>query len=368
MTPIENTGQEFTILVINPGSTSTKIALFQDDSIKHKSVLAHSPELLADFPRVVDQLAVRESAVYDFLTENDISLDGLSCVVGRGGLLKPMPGGTYLISDDMLEDLKMAKYGEHASNLGALLADRIGKKLQIASFIVDPVTTDEFNPAARISGVPGINRRCRNHTLSIKAVARKAAEKIDLPLSETRFVVAHLGGGASICALKHGRIIDSTDGMLGEGPFSLERAGSVASERIIELCIDQNLTREQIVHRLTRDSGFKGYLGETDLRVIEQRIEKGDQLAKDVMTAFVQQVAKWIGAMTAILKGRVDSIVITGGMANSSRLIDAISSYIEPLAPIIVFPGELEMEALAQGALRVLKGQEKSRSYNLSGG
>ncbi len=363
MKPVEESTPVFTILVINPGSTSTKVALFEGEQEVFKSVLPHSPKSLGEYAGVVDQLAFREAAVYDFMVENGIIADRLDAVVGRGGLLKPIPGGTYQVSSDMLEDLKMATYGEHASNLGALIADSISRKLQIPAYIVDPVTTDEFEPSARISGVPDVSRRCRNHALNIKAVARRAADKMSRPLHDTSFVVSHLGGGASVCALSQGRIIDSTDALLGEGPFSMDRAGTIASERIIEMCFEQGLSREQIIKRLTRDSGFKGYLGETDLKSIQKRIEDGDQLAAVVMAGFVQQVAKWIGAMTVVLKCQVDSIIITGGMAHSKALIDDITSYVNPLAPIMVFPGELEMEALAEGAIRVLAGREKHLTY-----
>ncbi len=363
MTHAQAHNQGFTILVINPGSTSTKIALFQDDTVEYKNVIEHPLDTLNDLAGVMNQLELRETAIYDFIKENGIELNRLNAVVGRGGLLKPMPGGTYRISPDMLDDLKKAKYGEHASNLGALLAERIGRKLGIPAFIVDPVTTDEFEAPSRISGVPGVHRRSRSHALSIKAVAGKAAAKTGQTMAKTKFVVAHLGGGVSICALKHGRIIDSTDALLGEGPFSMERAGTIALERIIEMCFDRNLTREEIVGHLTRESGFKGYLNETDLRRINRRIADGEQQARGIMDAFVQQVAKWIGAMTTVLRCQVDAIIITGGMAHSDTLVKEIASYVEPLAPLIVFPGELEMEALAEGALRVLTGHENYLSY-----
>ncbi|KPA09490.1 butyrate kinase [Candidatus Magnetomorum sp. HK-1] len=353
----------FEILVINPGSTSTKIAIFQNENCIVQSTITLPSTFLEEFPKVIDQLEIREQATYDFLSANNYDLSQLDGVVGRGGLLKPMPGGTYKITSQMCKDLLHAKYGEHASNLGVLLADRISKKYHLPAFIVDPVSTDEFLPESKISGVPGIERKCRSHALSIKSVARSTAKKIKKDLSKTNFVIAHLGGGVSICALKQGKIIDSTDGMLGEGPFSLERAGTLASERVIEMCLDQKLAWDQMIQILTKESGFKGYLDETNLQTIYNMINNGDKKARKILSAFVMQVVKWIGAMTALLKGKVDSIIITGGLANSDTLIQEISLYIENFAPITVIPGELEMEALAAGAIRVLSGNESAKIY-----
>ena len=355
--------KSFEVLVINPGSTSTKIAIFQNKKSIVQTLIALPISFIEDFPNVIDQLEIREQVIYDFLTANNYDLTKLNAVVGRGGLLKPISGGVYKVTSIMCSDLIQAKFGEHASNLGPLLADRISSNYNIPAFIVDPVTTDEFIPETKISGVPGIERKCRSHALSIKSVARKTAKKLKKDISKTKFVVAHLGGGVSVCAFKEGKIIDSTDALLGEGPFSVERAGTIASERIIEMCIDQKLSREQITQILTKESGFKGYLNETNLQAIYNMINNGDKKARKVLSAFVIQVVKWIGSMVALLKGKVDNIIITGGMANSESLMKEISLYVENFAPITIIPGELEMEALAAGAIRVLSGQENFKIY-----
>jgi butyrate kinase len=353
--------KKFRILVINPGSTSTKVALFEGSEPVVSRTLSHSGPELSAAGNIMGQVDMRERAVRSFMDEQCIS--GIDAVAGRGGLLRPLTGGVYRVSHDMCSDLEDARYGEHASNLGPILAKRFGDALGVPACIVDPVTVDEYEPASRVSGVPGIERKCRTHALNIKAVARRCARDIGRDIGDTSYVVAHLGGGVSVCALEGGRIVDSTDGLLGEGPFSMERAGTLPLAGMVELCFDRGLTKREILSLLSRQSGFKGYTGTDRLEDVLERIEAGDEKACLVFDAMVRQTVKWIGAMIALLKGRPDAVILTGGMMQARRLEDAIRAYIEPMVKVRVYPGECEMEALAEGVLRVLEGVESAREY-----
>jgi butyrate kinase len=356
-------GSLSSVLVINPGSMSTKIGVFSHAEKGWTGTLEHPQEELDRFERILEQLDWRERAILGFLEAEGHEAADLGAVAGRGGLLRPVSGGTYRVTDAMCEDLEKATYGEHASNLGPLLARRFSKRYGVPCFVVDPVTTDEFDPASRLSGVPGIARRSRNHTLNVKAVARRVAQRLGKDLRDTQLVVAHLGGGISICALRSGRIVDSTDALLGEGPFSAKRAGTVPLAGMIGICCDGTRTRSDIVRLLSRESGLRGYLGTGRLPKAYEMIDQGDAQARRVLDAMLLQIAKWIGAMAAVLMSRPDGIVLTGGMANSDRFVEEIHTRIAPLAPLHVFPGSLEMEALAEGAFRVLSGQEEALTY-----
>lgn len=353
--------REFLILVINPGSTSTKVALFKDCRCVNSRAVEHgSPELSA-FRTVHEQLGMREQAVWEFL--NDRSNPEIDAVAGRGGLLRAVPGGTYMVNDAMCRDLEEARYGEHASNLGPILAGRFGAAFGVPAYIVDPVTVDEFEPCSRISGFPGIERKCRTHALNMKAVSRRCAKETGKPLEETAFVVAHLGGGISVCALAGGRIIDSTDALLGEGPFSMERSGTLPLAGLVDLCFDKGFSKEQVISLLSVKSGFKGYIGTDRLKDVVDSIDSGDAEAALIFEAMARQVVKWIGAMLAVLKGKADAVILTGGMVNSKLLSDAICTHIEPMAEVRLYPGEFEMEALAEGVLSVLKRAEPALEY-----
>ncbi len=351
------------VLVINPGSTSTETGLFYASGKRRARLVEHSDERLDNFERVLDQLDYRESEILRCVRQEKFETVGLRAVAGRGGLLRPLAGGTYEVTRAMCTDLEQARYGEHASNLGALLARRFAERYGVPAFVVDPVSTDEYDPSSRISGVPGIERRCRTHALNIKASARRVAAKLGKDLEETALVAAHLGGGFSICALRGGRIVDSTDGLLGEGPFSTERAGTLPLAATIALCLDSGETRDEIVTRLSRRSGMKGYLGTGRLPEVFRMIDQGSAEARLTLDAMVLQIAKWIGAMAAVLMGRPDAILLTGGMAGSTRLVERIAGHVEAVAPLHVFPGSLELEALAEGAFRVLHGQEVPLRY-----
>ncbi|TKJ40066.1 butyrate kinase [candidate division LCP-89 bacterium B3_LCP] len=350
------------VLVVNPGSTSTKTAVWTPDGVVFQRTIRHLSDQLAKFPLIVDQFDLRLGAVRETVGKW-LTVDKLAAVVGRGGPLRPLEGGTYLINDKMLEDLRNARYSNHASNLGAIISHHLASELEIPCFVVDPVTVDEFTPLARVSGLPEIERKCRSHALNIKAVSRRAAVMLNKSLEETNFAVAHMGGGLSICALKGGKIVDVNDALLGMGPFSPERAGAMPIGGLVELCYSGEYTKEQIIHRLSHESGLKAYLGESDLVEIEKRIDEGDEKAKLYYEAMLYQVAKEIGAMAAVLRGNLDGVILTGGMVNSPRLVEIIKSYVSFLGRIFTFPGEMEMEALAQGTFRVLQGKEEAKIY-----
>jgi butyrate kinase len=351
------------ILVINPGSTSTKSAVFAGGEAICAQALKHSSSDLIKYIRMIDQLDFRRGAIDDFLYENNIDPKSLSAVVGRGGLLRPLKGGTYKITDQMCTDLRAAKYGEHASNLGALLAREYSDKFSIPAYVVNPVTLDEFDAPSRVSGVPGIERKSRIHALNIKSVARRCAADLGRDIGGTIFVIAHMGGGISVCAMVHGKIIDSTDALLGEGPFSLERAGTLPLEAMMSLCLDRGLSRDEITKLLSHKSGFSGLFGLDQLPEVYKLIDGGNHEAGVALEAMIRQIAKWIGGMVAVTATTPDAIILTGGMANSSRFTGAITRYIGHLGPVRLYPGEHEMEALAEGVLRVLEKEEMALEY-----
>ena len=359
----EGTAGSTSVLVINPGSTSTDTGLFDGSGKGRVRTLDHPEDALETFEHVLDQLDWRDREITRFIEDRGFQGGELRAVVGRGGLLRPLAGGTYQVTDAMCADLEQSRYGEHASNLGALLARRFSMRYNVPSYVVDPVTTDEFDPASRLSGVPGIERKCRSHALNIKAAARRTATSLGKDLADTKLVAAHMGGGISICAIRNGRIVDSTDALLGEGPFSTERAGTLPLGGMIALCCDRGQTRGDVARLLSRASGLKGYLGTGRLPEVYDAIDRGNAEARLVLDAMVLQIIKWIGAMAAVLMGRPDAILLTGGMAHSERFVTEITSYISTLAPLHVFPGSLEMEAMAGGAFRVLNGQEDPLVY-----
>ena len=351
------------ILVINPGSTSTKTAVFDGSERSFDQTLQHASSALSKYKNIVSQLDFRRAAIDAFLQDNKIEPGSLDAIAARGGLLRPVKGGAYRVNGSMCDDLRAARYGEHASNLGALLAEGYAARLNIPAFIVNPVTLDEFDAPARVSGVPGIERKSRIHALNIKSVARRCASDLGRDLNTTIFVIAHMGGGISVCAMVQGRIIDSTDALLGEGPFSLERAGTLPLAALTSLCLDSGLSKAEVTTLLSRKSGFSGFFGVDQLPDVYRLIDEGNHEAEVVLEAMVRQIARWIGGMVAVTATRPDAIILTGGMANSSRLTGSITRYIGHLGPVSIYPGEHEMEALAEGVLRVLKKQEKALEY-----
>jgi butyrate kinase len=351
------------LLIINPGSTSTKVAVFEDARIVCEETLRHSPSDLAPFPRIADQFEFRKNCVLKFLRDRGYRLEDFSAVVGRGGLLKPVAGGTYAINDAMLADARAALQGEHPSNLGCLIAHSIAAEIGAPSFVVDPPSVDEFEPLARYSGLPEIERKSLSHALNIHAVARRVADALGKPLDQTRFVIAHLGGGISVCPVNGGRIVDANDAS-NEGPFSPSRTGSLPAQSLLRLAFSGKYTQRQMLNFITRNGGLLAYLGTDDAREVERRITAGDKRAAEIYEAMAYQIAKEIGAMATALCGQLDAIILTGGMAHREMLVGWIVERVKFIAPVRVVAGEFEMQALAEGALRVLRGEEQAKVYS----
>jgi butyrate kinase len=350
------------ILVINPGSTSTKVALFKSEQEISVENLIHSEKEFSQFPSILDQLEFRKRAIEDFLKEQKISVKQLSAIVGRGGLFRPIDGGTYLVNKKMMQDAREGKQGQHSSNLGCLLAHLLAKRVNIPAYVVDPVSVDEFEPLARYSGHSLIERRCLSHALNIHMVARWTAEKLNIPLEKSSFVVAHLGGGISIAPVKQGKIIDVNDAT-GAGPFSPDRTGTLPLQAFIEICVSGKYSKSEIKKMVMGEGGLKSYFGTANAMELEKRIQAGDQKVREVLEAMAYQIAKEIGAMSTVLSGKINAIILTGGLVNYKRLLNWIEKRIEFIAPIEIIPGEFEMEALAAGALRVLQRKEVAKEY-----
>lgn len=356
---------EFLLLTLNPGSTSTKIALSRNDEVIFTETLRHGAEELSPYPRVVDQYPFRKKVILEALEKEGISLASLSAVVGRGGVLKPVTSGTYLVNEAMLADVKGEKYGSHASNLGALIAFDLAQTLKIPAFVVDPVVVDEMDDLARITGMPGIARLSRFHALNQKAMARRAALDLGRSYEEVNLIVTHLGGGITVGAHLRGRVIDVNDALAGDGPFSPERCGRLPVSLFMELCYSNKFTKEEMTRKLTGQGGLVAHLGTNNGAEVEQRIAQGDEQARLIFQGLAYNIAKEIGGCGAVLKGQVDAVVITGGLAHSKMLVEWVKERVEFLAPVLIYPGEDEMEALAAGALRVLRGQEEAKEYSL---
>lgn len=355
--------ETFRLLIINPGSTSTKIAIFDNEKLVLEQTLRHSNEELSSYTRIIDQLEFRKNIILDTLNANGINITKLSAVVGRGGLLKPMEGGTYIVNDKMLEDLKGTVMGEHASNLGGILANEIASQLGIPAYIVDPVVVDEMDEIARVSGMPEIKRICIWHALNQKAVARRAAVDLGKKYEELNLIVAHLGGGISVGVHKKGRIVDVNNALNGEGPFSPERTGSLPVIGLMKLCYSGKYTIDEINKKIAGKGGLVAYLGTNDGREVVKMIESGDKNAEMVYKAMAYQVAKEIGACAAVLEGKVDAVCLTGGLAYDKLLVGWIKESVEFIGDVRIYPGEDEMIALAEGGLRVLRKEETAKEY-----
>lgn len=350
------------ILAINPGATSTKIAVYEDEDLLFKRTVEHSGQDLEEFSKVFDQYQYRLDLVLEALKEENVNLDTLAAVVGRGGLLKPLAGGTYRVDEKMLEDLKKAERGEHASNLGAVIAANLADKLNIPAFIVDPVSVDEMEPVARISGLADIERISLSHALNMKAVARKVAAAIGKKYEDVNLVVVHLGTGVSVTPHKKGKMIDVNNAK-AEGPFSPDRCGGLPADQLMKLCFSGKYTYDELKEMLISKGGLYSYFGTKDAREVEAMAAGGNQQANIVLDALAYQVSKEIGAMAAVLEGVVDRIVLTGGIAYSKRIVEAITRRVKFIAAIEVVPGEEELESLAFGALRVIRGEEEAAAY-----
>ncbi len=351
------------LLAINPGSLSTKFGLYRDDQPLLVRNLQHGKaELASRGHDILSQLELRLQCIEDELEASGLRLSDLAAVVARGGLLHPVPGGTYRVNDRMLDELRRAERGEHAANLGAFLANAIAQRTDVPAYIVDPVSVDEWIEEARLSGCSQLDRPCLSHALNSKAIARRYASEVGRSYEDLRLVVAHLGSGHTISAHCHAHMIDATNSR-EEGAFSSERAGSVPAMELVRLCFSGKYTRKQIEIMLTREGGLISYLGTADLRDVEERIEHGDKHAELVFRAMSYQIAKQIGAMSCVLQGRVDAILLTGGMSHCQRLTTAVSDAVKWIAPVTIYAGEDELRALVEGVLRVMRHEEQSREF-----
>ncbi len=350
-------------LIINPGSTSTKIGVFEDETLLFEETLRHSTEEIAQYASIVDQKDFRKEIITNLLASKDFDINSLNMVVGRGGMLKPIPGGTYAVTDELLHDLKIGKQGQHASNLGGILAREIGDSIGVPSFIVDPVVVDELCDVARYSGVPELPRTSVFHALNQKAVAKRYAKENGKAYDTLNLIVVHMGGGVSVGAHLNGRIIDVFNALDGDGAFSPERAGGAPVGALIKMCFSGQYTEKEVYKKFVGNGGFNAYLGTNDMRDVEKMVLAGDAKATEVRDAFIFQVSKDIGSMAAVLKGKVDAIVVTGGIAYDKGVVAGLKEACEWIAPFTVYPGEDELGALVQGGLRVLNGEEEAKVY-----
>ncbi|WZL74034.1 butyrate kinase [Clostridiaceae bacterium 35-E11] len=350
------------ILVINPGGTSTKISVFEDKKEVYKKNISHTQGDLNDFKTVFEQYGYRKEWILNTLKQNNFPKETFHCVVGRGGLMKPISGGTYRVNDRMIEDLRNAINGEHASNLGSVLAKNVADEIGVPAFVVDPVSVDEFQDISRITGLSDIEKASWLHSLNHKAVCRKVAEKMGGKYEDYNFIVAHLGSGISIVAHNKGKMIDGSGGR-SDGPFSPERSGGILTYPLIKLCYSGKYTQAEMVNKVSNIGGMYDYLGTKDIIEIEKRIKNGDSKAKLIMDAFIYQIAKEIAMYGASLYGKVDKIILTGGIAHSDLVTSEVTKRVSYLADVEIIPGEMEMEALALGALRVLNGEEEAKIY-----
>ncbi len=350
------------ILVINPGGTSTKTAVFEEEELLYKTNIIHSGEDLLPFASVYDQFSYRKDLILAALDQAGFPLETFSCVVGRGGLLDPIPGGTYAVNDRMVEDMKAAPHGQHPSNLGAVLARAIGDEIGAPSFVVDPVSVDELMDVARITGISDLSWPSWFHALNHKAVARWTAERIGKLYEECNLIVAHLGSGNSIVAHKKGRMVDGSGGRTN-GPFSPERCGGLPAYSLAKLCFSGKYTEKELIAKLSSTGGMYDYLGTKDAQEVERQMAEGNEKADLIYRAYVYGVAKEICSFAAALEGQVDRIVLTGGIAHSEYVRTEVAKMTDFLAPMEIVAGEFEMEALCLGALRILRGEEKAKVY-----
>lgn len=352
------------MLVVNPGSTSTKVAIFNNDKLLQEKTLRHDVEVIRQFPDLNDQLPFRKQIILDFITELGYTLDQIDIFVGRGGMMRPLKeSGTYLVTKQMVDDLKRAEYGKHASNLGAMISYEFASAYGRSAYIVNPVCIDEMHDIARVSGLKEIPRTSVFHALNQKAIALRHAKAVGKDYHDLNLIVCHLGGGISVGWHHFGRVLDVNNALGGDGPFSPERVGQVPTYPLIDLCFSGKYSKDQIKRMLVGDGGLVSYLGTSNGLVIQKRVEEGDEEAKFYLQAMAYQVAKEIGSLYFVAKGQIDAVLITGGLAYNKPLVDMLREYCEAMIPLTIYPGEDEMRALAEGALRVLTKQEKLLAY-----
>ncbi len=353
----------FRILAINPGSTSTKIALYDNDQEVFRTNIRHDVKTLSTFKKIIDQFAYRLDAVTDTLKEHGINPSSLCAVVGRGGMLRPIESGTYGVDQVMVKDMEEAARGEHASNLGAVIAKRMADDIGIKAFIVDPVAVDEMEDIARYTGMPEIRRVSLFHALNQKAIALKAAKDLGKDYQDLNLIIAHLGGGISVGVHHKGRVIDVNNALDGDGPMSPERSGTVPLGPLYKMVFSGRYTLEEIKRKNYGNGGLVAYLGTNDGSQIRKMIDEGDTFAAFIQDVMCYQIAKEIGAAATVLEGQVDRIVLTGGLAYDGRITDHIIRRVAFISDVMTYPGEDEMEALVLGALRVLQGKEQAKIY-----
>lgn len=351
------------MLIINPGSTSTKIAVYDDLEPVFVETLRHSSEELGRYHSIIEQYDFRKDVILKAVEEKGVKIDTLNAVVGRGGLCKPIEGGTYAVGDKLLADLRVGVMGQHASNIGGIIAYEIAKGLGLPSFIVDPVVVDELEEIARVSGLPELKRVSIFHALNQKAVAKRYAKENHLKYEDLNLIVAHMGGGISVGAHKLGRVVDVNNALDGDGPFSPERSGGLPVAELTKLCFSGKYTLEEMKKKITGQGGMVAYLGTNDARDAQKMMDEGNKEAELVYKAMAYQVAKEIGMCAAVLKGKVDAIILTGGLAYGAEYVQWIRESVEFIGKVVVYPGEDEMLALAEGGLRVLTGEEKAKEY-----
>lgn len=352
------------ILAINPGSTSTKISIFEGKKEIFTKTLRHSSEELAPYPNVIDQYQFRKDTIAAALKENNIDASDIAAVVGRGGLLRPIASGVYEVNENMIADLSSAKYGEHASNLGGIIANAMAKEIPgCRAFIADPVVVDELCDVARISGHPKFPRKSIFHALNQKAIAKQYAAEVGKKYSDLNLIVAHMGGGTSIGAHKKGQIVDVNDALNGDGPFSPERSGSLTALDVVKACFSGEYTFDEMKKLINGKGGLMAHLGTNSFYEVEQNMAKGDAKSILITDAFLFQVAKSIGAEAAALSGEVDAILLTGGVAYGKEMMAQLADMVKFIAPVKVYPGEDEMGALAGNGLAVLEGTEEVKVY-----
>ncbi|MDL2257621.1 butyrate kinase [Eubacteriales bacterium OttesenSCG-928-K08] len=353
----------YKLLVINPGSTSTKMGVFENEKMLFEDVVRHEKSEIDKFDTIAAQKDMRADLIKEMIAKHNLDLNEFDAIVGRGGLVEPIDSGVYLVNERMLHDLIHSTAASHASSLGGIIAAELAHQMGKQAFVVDPIVVDEMDPYAKLTGMPGIERRSVFHALNQKAVARRCARDMGKEYEDCRFIVAHMGGGITVGAHRYGRVVDVNDGLAGEGPFSPERTGALPAEPLVRMCFSGAYEQKDILDKISRSGGMSAYLGTHDLRACERLIKEGDEFAALVLESMAYQISKEIGAMVAVLEGRVDAIILTGGLAYSTRFTGSIKNRVSLIANVRVYPGEDELLALAEGVLRVLRGQERPKEY-----
>ncbi|MDR1088151.1 MAG: butyrate kinase [Coriobacteriales bacterium] len=357
------TNKHYLILAINPGSTSTKIAVYEDEQELFSLNVEHDADVLKQFADVQDQLEYRKKTIVEALEDKGIDVSSIDVYVGRGGGLVAVDSGAFVVTDRLLEDARKGMAGQHPAQLGSQICDALAAQYGGKAYIYNAPDVDEYDSIARVSGLKGVYRQCHIHTLNQKEIALRYASEHDLDYDKINLIICHIGGGISVTAHRQGRMVDGNDIIRGEGPMTPTRAGSLPTIDMLDLCFRDGADKKAIKDRLTKNGGLIDHLGTADAREVEQRIKNGDAYAQIVYDAMLYQVAKSVGACAATLTGELEAIILTGGMAHSEYIVDFLREYIGWIAPLVVMPGEFEMEALAAGALRVARGEEEPKLY-----